>query len=109
MTDQSILKTDKLNFSYPNGVLALKNVSFDIDKGKKIVFLGPNGAGKSTLFLHFNGILRPKSGKVFFDGEPLGYDQKSLANLRSRWLWCSRIPMTRYSPPPSRRTLPSAR
>ncbi|MGD0817920.1 MAG: ATP-binding cassette domain-containing protein [Methanomassiliicoccales archaeon] len=84
MTDRSILKTDALNFSYPNGVVALKNISMDIEKGKKIVFLGPNGAGKSTLFLHFNGILRPKNGKVLFEDKPLKYDQKSLAKLREQ-------------------------
>jgi cobalt/nickel transport system ATP-binding protein len=84
MTGQSILKTKELDFSYPNGVLALKNVSMDIEKGKKIAFLGPNGAGKSTLFLHFNGILRPKNGEVLFEGTPLRYDQKSLATLRKQ-------------------------
>jgi cobalt/nickel transport system ATP-binding protein len=84
MTGQSILKTKELDFSYPNGVLALKNVSMDIEKGKKIAFLGPNGAGKSTLFLHFNGILRPKNGEILFEGTPLRYDQKSLATLRKQ-------------------------
>jgi cobalt/nickel transport system ATP-binding protein len=84
MVSQIILKTKELNFSYPNGVLALKNVSMDIKKGKKIVFLGPNGAGKSTLFLQFNGILRPKNGEVLFEDKPLRYDQKSLATLREQ-------------------------
>jgi cobalt/nickel transport system ATP-binding protein len=82
MTDQPILTTKGLDFNYPNGVEALKNVSMDIGKGKKIVFLGPNGAGKSTLFLHFNGILKPKRGEVLFEGTPLKYDQKSLSALR---------------------------
>ncbi|MGD1060554.1 MAG: ATP-binding cassette domain-containing protein [Methanomassiliicoccales archaeon] len=84
MTDQLILRTKGLDFSYPNGTLALKNVSIDVEKGKKIVLLGPNGAGKSTLFLHFNGILRPKRGEVAFEGAPLKYDQRSLATLREQ-------------------------
>ena len=46
------------------------------------MLLGPNGAGKSTLFLHFNGILKPKSGEVAFEEKPLKYDQKSLSALR---------------------------
>lgn len=84
MTEQPILRTRDLRFSYPNGVDALKKVTIDVQKGRKIVFLGPNGAGKSTLFLHFNGILRPKSGEVLFDGHPLRYDQRSLASLREQ-------------------------
>lgn len=84
MTDPTILRTNGLNFSYPNGVPALKNVTLDVERGKKMVFLGQNGAGKSTLFLHFNGILRPKSGEVFFEGRTLKYDQGSLAALREQ-------------------------
>ena len=46
--------------------------------------MGANGAGKSTLFLHFNGILRPRSGEVLFDGRPLGYKAKELSTVRQR-------------------------
>lgn len=77
-----MLSTKDLFFSYPGGVVALKNINMDIDKGRKVVFLGPNGAGKSTLFLHFNGILKPKSGEVLVEGAPIRYDQKSLSSLR---------------------------
>ena len=79
-----ILKTRDLHYSYPNGVPALRNVSVSIAEGKKTALLGPNGAGKSTLFLHFNGILRPRSGDVRFMDEPLRYDQAHLASLREQ-------------------------
>ncbi|MDW5562698.1 MAG: ATP-binding cassette domain-containing protein [Methanomassiliicoccus sp.] len=82
MTDPPILSTKKLSFAYQNGSLALKEISLDINRQRKIVLLGPNGAGKSTLFLHFNGILRPKSGEVLYMGAPIRYDAKSLATLR---------------------------
>lgn len=84
MTDPPLITIEDLEFTYPNGVPALKEVSLSIDKGKKIVFLGPNGAGKSTLFLHLNGILRPKKGEVLFQGVPVKYDQRSLATLREQ-------------------------
>ncbi len=80
--EDSILSTTGLCYSYQSGPFALRDVTLEISRGRKIAFLGPNGAGKSTLFLHFNGILRPKAGEVRYDGAPLKYDQGSLAALR---------------------------
>ncbi|OGI28153.1 MAG: energy-coupling factor ABC transporter ATP-binding protein [Candidatus Melainabacteria bacterium RIFOXYA12_FULL_32_12] len=76
-----ILETKDLIFKYTNDRV-LNEISVKIEKGKKTVFLGENGAGKSTLFLHFNGILKPNKGKVFFKGEEVKYDQTSLMKLR---------------------------
>ena len=44
--------------------------------------LGVNGSGKSTLFLNFNGILKPSTGKVIYNGNEIKYNQKSLHALR---------------------------
>lgn len=82
MAEHAVLTTRNVDFAYQNGVPALKDVCLELGRGRKIAFLGPNGAGKSTLFLHFNGIFRPKKGEVLYDGNPLRYDQKSLAALR---------------------------
>ncbi|MEA1865332.1 MAG: ABC transporter ATP-binding protein [Euryarchaeota archaeon] len=51
------IRVHDLNYTYPDGTAALKNVSFVIEKGESVVLVGPNGAGKSTLLLHLNGIL----------------------------------------------------
>jgi len=79
---QPILRTENLSYSYDNVTMALSGVTLDIPKGKKTVFLGPNGAGKSTLFLHLNGVLKPDSGTVFYEGKKISYDSSSLAELR---------------------------
>lgn len=55
-------------FTYPNGVNALKNVSFTINHGEKVAIIGDNGAGKSTLILHMNGLLLPSKGEVNIGG-----------------------------------------
>lgn len=81
MTDY-ILEARDLTYNYPNGTEALKGLNVRIPRGKKLALLGSNGAGKSTLFLHFNGILQPKSGKILYNGIEVGYDRKSLLDLR---------------------------
>ncbi|WP_258360579.1 energy-coupling factor ABC transporter ATP-binding protein [Moorella sulfitireducens] len=77
-----LLEAVKLSFTYPDGTRALQNVTLSIPPGKKIAVLGPNGAGKSTLFLHFNGILRPQEGCIYFAGNRIDYSHKALINLR---------------------------
>ena len=59
----TILETRDLVYSYPDGTIALDNVSVRIDMGKKIAFVGRNGSGKSTLFLTLNGTLVPNKGE----------------------------------------------
>jgi branched-chain amino acid transport system ATP-binding protein len=50
------------------GLVALRDVSFDIGPGEVVGLIGPNGAGKSTLFNVVTGIERPSAGKVLFEG-----------------------------------------
>lgn len=77
-----ILEARDVEFEYPDGTKALRGLSLCIEKGRKVAVLGPNGAGKSSVFLHFNGILRPKRGKIRFSGKDIGYDHASLMDLR---------------------------
>jgi len=62
-------------FSYKNitkqffGVHALKNVSFELERGKILGLIGENGAGKSTLMNILGGVLKPDGGEMFLRGE----------------------------------------
>lgn len=53
------------------GVTALKGVNAHIPRGIIQSIIGPNGAGKTTLLNCISGLLRPSSGAVIFQGEPL--------------------------------------
>ena len=50
------------------GLVAVKELDFEIDAGAIIAMIGPNGAGKSTVFNVITGIYRPTAGNVEFDG-----------------------------------------
>jgi branched-chain amino acid transport system ATP-binding protein len=53
------------------GLLAVNNVSFNIERDEIVGLIGPNGAGKTTLIRCMLGILKPDSGKVIFNGEDI--------------------------------------
>lgn len=57
-----------VSYSYPDGVDALRNVSFRITHGEKVALMGLNGAGKSTLLKLCNGLLLPTEGEVNIGG-----------------------------------------
>jgi cobalt/nickel transport system ATP-binding protein len=79
-----ILEGREIRYTYPRGMEAIRGISFHFRRGEKIALVGPNGAGKSTLMLMFNGMIRPDSGTILFDNQPLQYDKASLRMLRKK-------------------------
>lgn len=77
-----IIETKNLCYSYDDGKRALDNVSVSFESGKITAVLGANGAGKSTLFLNLNGILKPSSGEIYFKGQRVKHDKKSIREMR---------------------------
>jgi energy-coupling factor transport system ATP-binding protein len=69
MNANEIIRCQDLNFSYPNGVQALKNINLSIERGEYVAFIGQNGSGKTTLVKHFNGLLKPSQGSMRVFGE----------------------------------------
>ena len=53
------------------GVMAVENVSFDVQPGEVLGLIGPNGAGKTTLVNLVTGVSQPTRGTISFEGRPL--------------------------------------
>src|SRR5690348_15328009 len=51
------------------GLIAINNVSFDVEEGEILSIIGPNGAGKSTLFKIISSFLSPTAGRVIYRGK----------------------------------------
>jgi len=77
-----MLKTTQLTFRYEDGSRGIDSISFEAEKGKIIGIIGENGAGKSTFFKCLLGLLKPQSGQLIVDGQPISYDKKTLKQLR---------------------------
>lgn len=69
-----MLRTRDVSFSYgrgPSARLVLDRVSIEVDRGSIVGLLGPNGSGKTTLIRIIAGMLRPDSGSVWLDANPV--------------------------------------
>ena len=62
-----MLKVEHLTKVYPNGTVALKDVSFSVDDREFLVIIGLSGSGKSTLLRCINRLIDPTEGQIFLD------------------------------------------
>lgn len=64
----NILEIQNLNKEF-DGIKAVDELSFEIAENSIVALVGPNGSGKTTVFNLITGFLKPKSGRIFFDGK----------------------------------------
>ena len=74
------IEVNNLQHVYPDGTVALHDVSFRIHHGESVAIIGANGAGKSTLLLHLNGYLSATSGEIVIGDTLLA--KENLAEIR---------------------------
>lgn len=80
---EKILKVNQLVKTYPNGVSALKKVSFEVKKGEFLIVIGLSGSGKSTLLRCLNRLHDPTSGEIIFNGSDIATVQgKQIKEVR---------------------------
>ncbi len=66
-----MLRVEHLTKVYPNGTVALKDVSFEVPDGEFLVVIGLSGSGKSTLLRCINRLIDPTEGKIFLDDQEI--------------------------------------
>ncbi|MBQ8313105.1 MAG: ABC transporter ATP-binding protein [Clostridia bacterium] len=66
----SLLKIDNIHVFY-GAIHAIKGISFEVNEGEIVTLIGANGAGKSTTLNAIAGLLKPRSGKITFNGTDL--------------------------------------
>lgn len=57
--------------TYYGNIHALKGISLDVEQGEVVSLIGSNGAGKTTTLRTIQGLLKPRQGKIIFEGSPL--------------------------------------
>ena len=82
------IKAENLTYIYGKGTAieqyALKNVNFEIPDGQFVGLIGHTGSGKSTLIQHLNGLIKPTSGTIYYEGTDIHSEGYSLRDLRSK-------------------------
>ena len=69
MADREVyVQVKELDFAYPDGTKALKEINLEIAKGEFIALIGQNGSGKTTLSKCLNGLYKPTAGDIIVDG-----------------------------------------
>ena len=66
----NVLHVENITMQF-GGVVAVNNLSMDVDEGQIVALIGPNGAGKTTAFNCITGVYEPTNGKVDFLGQPM--------------------------------------
>lgn len=82
------IKLEHITYTYSPGTVyemhALKDVDMEIPDGQFMGIIGHTGSGKSTLIQHFNGLMKPTSGKVLYNGQDIWAEKYDRQKLRSK-------------------------
>ena len=81
---------------YYGAIHALKGISIDVTEGEIVTLIGANGAGKSTTLRTISGLLKPKSGKIIYEGKEIaGLPAQQIVGLglsqvpEGRWIFAN--------------------
>lgn len=82
------VKVENLTHIYNEGLphesVAVQDVSFSIEDGQIAGIIGHTGSGKSTLVQHLNGLIKPKTGSIYIDGENICDGKTVMREIRKK-------------------------
>ena len=82
----ALIRTENLTHTYSVGTpferVAIHDITFSAEKGEYLGIIGATGSGKSTFIQHLNGLLKPTSGQVFYDGVDIHESKKITRDTR---------------------------
>ena len=67
---ESVLRVEHVTMQF-GGVVAVNDLSLEVNKGEIVALIGPNGAGKTTAFNCITGVYEPTNGRVSFLEQPM--------------------------------------
>jgi osmoprotectant transport system ATP-binding protein len=70
-TDEPMISLDRVHKAYPDGTVAVQELSLDVAPGEIAVLVGPSGCGKTTTMRMVNRLVEPTSGRITVDGEDI--------------------------------------
>ena len=81
-TAEQVLAVNDITMQF-GGVIAVNNLSMEVNRGEIVAIIGPNGAGKTTAFNVITGVYAPSNGMVSFNGETIisNFPQGKMAKL----------------------------
>ena len=92
----AIIQTENLSYVYSEGTpfrkTAVDNINISIEEGEFVGIIGHTGSGKSTLVQHLNGLLKPTSGKVLFEGRDINSSKEFTRTVRFNVGLCFQYP-----------------
>lgn len=68
-TREPMIRLDRVTKRYPDGTVAVQELSLDVAAGELVVLVGPSGCGKSTTLKMVNRLIEPSAGRIFLAGE----------------------------------------
>lgn len=92
----AIIEAQNLSYVYSEGTpfrkVAIENINFSIEEGEFVGIIGHTGSGKSTLVQQLNGLLKPTSGKILFNGTDIHSSKEFTRNVRFSVGLCFQYP-----------------
>jgi peptide/nickel transport system ATP-binding protein len=81
---ETLLAVESLHAGYPNGVVAARDITFELRRGESVALVGESGSGKTTIARCIAGLHPVSGGRIVFDGQQLGLARDRSGDARRR-------------------------